>query len=56
MIKDNTILLTTFHPELTDNDNVHKYFIEMAQEYKNLRGMQRDIEDIEEKPLQHVNF
>jgi 5'-phosphate synthase pdxT subunit len=44
MIKQDKILITTFHPELTDDTRVHAYFLNMAQEYKQVRDMQRDIE------------
>ncbi|MBW2976635.1 pyridoxal 5'-phosphate synthase glutaminase subunit PdxT [Candidatus Woesearchaeota archaeon] len=44
MIKQKNLLLTTFHPELTDDTRVHKYFLDMAREYKQVRDMQRDIE------------
>lgn len=31
MLKQNNILITTFHPELTSDLRVHKYFIDMIQ-------------------------
>jgi len=46
MIKQNNILITTFHPELTEDTRVHEYFLGMAQEYKEIKDMQRDIEKI----------
>lgn len=30
--RENTILVTAFHPELSDNLSVHRYFIEMVKE------------------------
>ncbi|MBL7056128.1 pyridoxal 5'-phosphate synthase glutaminase subunit PdxT [Candidatus Woesearchaeota archaeon] len=44
MIRSHNILVTTFHPELTNDSRVHAYFLEMAKEYKEIRDMQRDIE------------
>ena len=44
MIRQHNLLLTTFHPELTDDTRVHEYFLNMAKEYKEIRDMQRDIE------------
>ena len=44
MIKQNNLLITTFHPELTNDTRIHEYFLNMAQEYKQTKGMQRDIE------------
>ena len=38
MIKQDTILITTFHPELTEDTRVHKYFLNMAEEYNNLNS------------------
>lgn len=31
MLKQNNILITTFHPELTDDLRVHRYFIDMIK-------------------------
>lgn len=33
MVKQGNILITTFHPELTDDLRVHKYFLDMAKEH-----------------------
>jgi len=44
MIKQKNLLLTTFHPELTNDTRIHEYFLNMAQEYSQIRDMQRDIE------------
>ena len=44
MIRQHNLLLTTFHPELTDDTRVHEYFLNMAKEYKEIRDMQREIE------------
>ncbi len=33
--KQKNMLATSFHPELTDNNEFHKYFINMIREYKN---------------------
>jgi|TARA_Y100000310_G_scaffold333887_1_gene412377 5'-phosphate synthase pdxT subunit len=46
MIQQHNLLLTTFHPELTNDTKVHKYFLDMAKEYKEVREMQKDIENI----------
>jgi len=43
MLKQNNLLITTFHPELTNDTRIHEYFLNMAQEYKQTRGMQGDI-------------
>lgn len=45
MVKQNNILITTFHPELTNDTRIHEYFLNMAAEYKEIRDMQRDIEE-----------
>jgi len=45
MVRQQNLLITTFHPELTEDVRVHKYFLSMAQEYKQIRDMQRDIEN-----------
>jgi len=29
------LLATAFHPELTDDDRFHRYFLHLVQEYKN---------------------
>jgi 5'-phosphate synthase pdxT subunit len=29
--KQGRLLVTAFHPELTDDDRMHRYFIEMAE-------------------------
>jgi len=44
MVRQNNLLITTFHPELIDDTRVHEYFLNMAQEYKQVRDMQRDLE------------
>ena len=44
MVRQNDILITTFHPELTNDTRIHEYFLNMALEYKQIRDMQRDIE------------
>lgn len=45
MIKQDNLLITTFHPELTDDTRIHEYFLEMASEYKKIRDVQKDIEN-----------
>lgn len=30
--KENNMLVTSFHPELTDDNRVHKYFIDMVKD------------------------
>jgi 5'-phosphate synthase pdxT subunit len=32
-VRENNLLATSFHPELTDDYRFHKYFIEMVEEY-----------------------
>jgi len=44
MIKQDNILITTFHPELTNDTRIHEYFLNMVQEYKEIRDAQRDLE------------
>ena len=44
MIKQGNILITTFHPELTNDTRIHEYFLGMAKEYKKIRDVQRDLE------------
>ena len=44
MVRQNNILITTFHPELTNDTRIHEYFLNMALEYKQIRDIQRDIE------------
>jgi pyridoxal 5'-phosphate synthase pdxT subunit len=44
MIRQDNLLITTFHPELTNDTRIHKYFLKMAEEYKPVRDAQRDLE------------
>ena len=44
MVKHDSILITTFHPELTDDLRVHKYFLEMAKDYSKIREAQIELE------------
>lgn len=44
MLRQNNVLITTFHPELTNDARVHGYFLSMAEEYKEIKEMHRDIE------------
>ena len=44
MVRQNNLLITTFHPELTNDTRIHQYFLNMAQEYKEVRDMQMEIE------------
>ena len=32
MVRNKNILATTFHPELTDDIKIHKYFLEMISD------------------------
>ncbi len=34
MLRQNNVLVTSFHPELTDDPRVHEYFVEMIKEYQ----------------------
>ena len=45
MVKQHDLLITTFHPELTDDTRIHEYFLAMAREYKNIKDIQRHIEE-----------
>ena len=47
MIKQNNLLITTFHPELANDTRIHQYFLNMAQEYKEIKDIHRDIENNE---------
>lgn len=44
MVKQDGLLITTFHPELTDDLRVHKYFLEMARDYSKVREAQIELE------------
>jgi len=44
MLKHGNLLITTFHPELTNDTSIHKYFLEMVKEYKEVRELQKDLE------------
>ena len=44
MVKQDSILITTFHPELTDDLRVHKYFMDMAKDYSKVREAQIELE------------
>ena len=44
MIRQDNILITTFHPELTNDTRVHEYFLNMAAEYKPVREARTDLE------------
>ena len=46
MIKQDNILITTFHPELTNDLRVHKLFLDMAKGYKKIEDMHRELEEI----------
>lgn len=34
MLRQKNVLVTSFHPELTDDTRVHEYFLKMVKEYK----------------------
>lgn len=38
MVRQDRVLAATFHPELTDDTRVHRYFIEMTRTVSNLQG------------------
>lgn len=44
MMRQDNILITTFHPELTNDTKIHEYFLNMAAEYKPLREARKDLE------------
>jgi len=46
LLKDHNVLVSTFHPELTENTKVHELFLKMVKEYQKVRDMQRDIEGL----------
>jgi len=33
MLRQNNVLVTSFHPELTDDKRIHEYFVKMVKEY-----------------------
>jgi 5'-phosphate synthase pdxT subunit len=33
MLRQNNVLVTSFHPELTDDTRIHEYFVEMVKQY-----------------------
>jgi len=37
LARQNNILISTFHPELTPDDRIHRYFLDMVQEYTRKR-------------------
>ena len=45
MMRQDNILITTFHPELTNDTRIHKYFLDMAAEYKPLREARKELEE-----------
>jgi len=45
MVRQKNLLITTFHPELSDDTRVHEYFLGMVKEYKEVRDIQKDIEE-----------
>ncbi len=45
MVKHDSILITTFHPELTNDLRVHKYFLDMAKDYSKIREAQIELEN-----------
>src|SRR3989338_837974 len=49
MMRQDNILITTFHPELTNDTKIHKNFLNMAAEYKPLREARKDLEEIPEQ-------
>ena len=42
MAKENNLLALSFHPELTDDLRIHKYFLDMILEYKKIRRLQNE--------------
>ncbi len=34
LVRDNNVMVCAFHPELTDDLRIHKYFINMIKNYK----------------------
>ncbi|HCP32126.1 TPA: pyridoxal 5'-phosphate synthase glutaminase subunit PdxT, partial [Candidatus Acetothermia bacterium] len=34
MARQRNVLVTSFHPELTSDTRIHRYFVEMVKEYE----------------------
>ena len=49
MMRQDNILITTFHPELTNDTRVHEYFLNMAAEYRPLREARKELEESTEQ-------
>jgi len=47
MVRQDNLLITTFHPELSNDTRIHQYFLDMAKEHKKVREIQKDIEESE---------
>ena len=48
MMRQDNILITTFHPELTNDTRVHEYFLNMAAEYKPIREARKELKESNE--------
>ena len=44
MMRQDNLLITTFHPELTNDTRVHEYFLSMAAEHKPVREARKGLE------------
>ncbi len=49
MMRQDNILITTFHPELTNDTRVHEYFLNMVAEYKPIREARKELEESQEQ-------
>ena len=45
MVEEENLLITTFHPELTDDMRIHKYFLELT---KNMQDKAQNNPALEE--------
>ena len=45
IMRQDNILITTFHPELTNDTRIHEYFLNMAAEYRPLREARKELEE-----------
>jgi len=45
-VRQGNLLGTAFHPELTNDDRVHKYFVQLTQDYYNNTGKRKEISNL----------
>ncbi len=46
LLRDDNILVSTFHPELTNDSRIHQYFLGMVKEFEGIKNMQKDLDKI----------